>query len=86
MAHVGHPLVGDGRYGGVPRERRLQALNLAPPLSAALGQFERQALHARELQLAHPVSGAALTFKEEPPADFEALLQLFRAHRGQTGA
>ncbi|MFK7912744.1 MAG: RluA family pseudouridine synthase [Pseudomonadales bacterium] len=82
MAHVGHPLVGDARYGGVPRERRLQTLDLAPPLVAALQSFERQALHARELQLAHPVSGEPLTFEAAPPADFAALLQLFRDQQG----
>jgi len=37
----------------------------------ALG-MERQALHAAELALAHPVSGAALAFSCPPPADFAA--------------
>ena len=35
---------------------------------AALG-MTRQALHATELRLAHPVSGLMLTFTREPPAD-----------------
>jgi 23S rRNA pseudouridine1911/1915/1917 synthase len=37
----------------------------------ALG-MERQALHAAELALAHPVSCAALAFSCPPPADFAA--------------
>ena len=86
MAHIGHPLVGDARYGGIPRERRLQTLNLAPALTRALQQFERQALHARRLQLAHPVSGAPLSFEAEPPADFQALLELLRDEPGAAGA
>nr|WP_236580343.1 RluA family pseudouridine synthase [Rubrivivax sp. A210] len=38
---------------------------------AALG-LTRQALHATELRLAHPISGAALAFDCPPPADFAA--------------
>ncbi len=37
----------------------------------ALG-LTRQALHATELRLAHPISGAALAFDCPPPADFAA--------------
>ncbi len=35
----------------------------------------RQALHATELRLAHPVSGAPLAFRCAPPADFAAAWQ-----------
>src|SRR5204862_2838070 len=34
--------------------------------------MQRQALHAALLQLAHPVSGRALAFEREPPADLAA--------------
>ena len=37
----------------------------------ALG-LQRQGLHATELRLAHPISGAALAFSCPPPADFAA--------------
>jgi 23S rRNA pseudouridine1911/1915/1917 synthase len=37
----------------------------------ALG-LTRQALHATELRLAHPISGAPLTFVSAPPADLAA--------------
>ena len=37
----------------------------------ALGLM-RQALHATELRLLHPISGAALAFERAPPADFAA--------------
>jgi 23S rRNA pseudouridine1911/1915/1917 synthase len=40
----------------------------------ALG-LVRQALHATELALAHPISGAALRFECPPPADFEEAWQ-----------
>ncbi len=34
--------------------------------------LQRQALHATELRLQHPVLGLALAFEREPPADFSA--------------
>ena len=34
--------------------------------------LQRQGLHATELRLAHPISGAALAFDCPPPADFAA--------------
>lgn len=58
LASIGHPLVGDPIYG-----RR----------STALG-FHRQALHAAELGLLHPVSGVAMHWHSPLPADFAALL------------
>ena len=67
LAHVGHPVVGDREYGGggsrriTPSQRRdAETLeDLAP----------RQLLHAAELRLSHPISGAALVFQSEWPAD-----------------
>jgi 23S rRNA pseudouridine1911/1915/1917 synthase len=37
--------------------------------AATLG-MERQALHASELAFVHPISGAPMTFRSEPPSDF----------------
>ncbi len=56
MAELGHPIVGDGKYGGSGQE------NLGDGWGAQLGgEFSRKLhLHARSLTLAHPVSGAML--------------------------
>ncbi len=61
LAHRGHPLVGDPVYG-----RSDQALGIAP-----LG---RQALHAWRLALAHPVSGAPLSFVSPLPQDLQQVV------------
>lgn len=74
MAYIKHPIVGDSVYGG-----RIGRGSLAPDLRAALLAFPRQALHARELEFAHPVSGERLSFTAEPPADIQSLLQRLRA-------
>lgn len=73
LSHQRHPIVGDALYGGeTPRgagmtvEQRRQLV------------FPRQALHARELELVHPVTGATMDFCAEPPADMQQLLETLR--------
>ena len=74
MAHIGHPLIGDPVYGtGFKTKSGL----LAPQAKAAVENFSRQALHARELGFAHPRSGKELLFESPLPADFEALIADF---------
>lgn len=70
LSSIGHPLVGDRRYGA---RGRLPPAPAAQLIDAVRG-FSRQALHAFELELAHPQSGAPLAVACEPPADFRALV------------
>jgi 23S rRNA pseudouridine1911/1915/1917 synthase len=70
LAWHGHPIVGDARYGARPRPPRAAT----PTLRAALESFPRQALHAKRLELEHPVSGESLRFDATRPSDIEALL------------
>lgn len=76
MATVGHPLVGDSRYG---------ARGLVPPDgteadSQVVRQFPRQALHAYRLALTHPVTGERMAFKSDLPEDMQCLLRALEAH------
>ncbi|MBM9593109.1 RluA family pseudouridine synthase [Roseitranquillus sediminis] len=75
MAYLGHPLVGDGTYGG---RRRVSA---AQPGAEVANGFSRQSLHAATLGFRHPVSGEQLRFQSPLPADMAALL----AALGQRG-
>jgi 23S rRNA pseudouridine1911/1915/1917 synthase len=68
LAHIGFPVVGDPVYGA--RRRRVAA----GPLQQALQGFQRQALHATRLALAHPMTQQPLSFEAPLPADFAALL------------
>jgi len=70
MAHIHHPLVGDRVYGG----RRKIPAGASRALVDALGAFPRQALHARQLGLFHPVSGEWLEWQAELPDDMRVLL------------
>jgi len=58
MAAIGHPVVGDARYG-------------TPDRLLGAGRFF---LHAFRLSFDHPVSGARLEFSAAPPPDLEDYL------------
>jgi 23S rRNA pseudouridine1911/1915/1917 synthase len=64
MASIGHPLVGDPVYG---RSRTKHS-----KLLKELG-FHRQALHAAELGLTHPVTKRRLSFSSRMPPDMQEL-------------
>ncbi len=63
MAEIGHPIVGDGKYGGSGQE------NLGDGWGAQLGgEISRKLhLHARHLSFAHPVTGATLALTAPLP-------------------
>jgi 23S rRNA pseudouridine1911/1915/1917 synthase len=65
MASLGHPLVGDPVYGrsGKTHSKLLKELG-----------FHRQALHATELGLTHPVTKSRLSFISPMPTDMQELL------------
>ncbi len=74
MSHMGHALVGDPLYAG--RQWR----NLPDPRHAAICRdFPRQALHAARLGFTHPVTGEAMDFESEPPADIRDLIRALGA-------
>lgn len=58
LAAIGHPVVGDGQYGGVRT-----GIDAARPW-----------LHAEALGLRHPLTGAWLAFEAELPDDLVAIL------------
>jgi 23S rRNA pseudouridine1911/1915/1917 synthase len=74
MAYVQHPLLGDQTYGG-----RLQLPKGATPdLVQQLRQFKRQALHASELGLIHPVTQEPMTWQAPLPDDMRVLIEILK--------
>lgn len=70
MASLGHPIAGDTLYGA-PQEMRVAR---SKHRDAATISLPRNFLHAAELELIHPRSGAKLSFKSPLPAELQALL------------
>jgi 23S rRNA pseudouridine1911/1915/1917 synthase len=70
LAHIGHPILGDGTYGA---GFRTKTSLLLPNAQKALQDLERQALHAYLLAIKHPVTRDVLRFRSELPADLGRL-------------
>ena len=48
--------------------------------------IRRQALHARSLEVTHPVTGEAIRFEAPLPEDFRQVLECLRRSGGPVGA
>ncbi len=70
LQHIGHPIVGDGSYGGGPKRAQAFSDTL---LRAKLRTLSRPALHAACLEFTHPRTGRPLSFVSPLPADIAAL-------------
>ncbi len=66
LSAIGHPIVGDGLYGGI-RTRVPQRLR-------PLLRLERPFLHAERLALTHPRTGERMTFTAPLPEDLAHVL------------
>jgi 23S rRNA pseudouridine1911/1915/1917 synthase len=80
LAHIGHPVVGDPVYGG-GGARRISGPG-RPAAERLARATPRQALHAAELVFEHPITGRALGFRSEWPADLAPALE---AAQGASG-
>ena len=62
-AHVGHPILGDDKYGDFDLNRALVKQGV-----------KRLFLHARQLSLSHPISGEPLAFVSPLPPEMQRFL------------
>lgn len=74
MSYIHFPLIGDQTYGG---RMRIPA-GATRELVQMLREFPRQALHARRLELQHPVDGRTMSWEVPLPEDMLNLLALLR--------
>ena len=70
LAAMGHPVLADALYGGGKRR--------ALPAHGPARSFSRHALHAAELELAHPITGTPLHLVAPIPADLSELMRELR--------
>lgn len=70
LASLGHPVAGDGLYGGEPA-CRLAGLEVGRPM-----------LHAWQLGVTHPERGCRVEWQAPLPSDLDFLLQALRSNRG----
>ncbi|MXX05445.1 MAG: 23S rRNA pseudouridine(1911/1915/1917) synthase RluD [Gammaproteobacteria bacterium] len=82
MAWLGYPVLGDRTYGGRPKPPAA----FPPELTAALGAFGRQALHAYRLSLIHPANKEKISVDMKLPPDMQNLLELLKQNPRTQGA
>lgn len=82
MAEIGNPIIGDGKYGGSGQE------NLGDGWGAQLGgELSRKLhLHARQISLTHPVTGARLTLTAPLPDHMARTWDAFDWHAADVPA
>jgi 23S rRNA pseudouridine955/2504/2580 synthase len=66
LAHEGHPIVGDPKYGDFAANREL---------ARGVHRFARMFLHARHLAFNHPATGARVALDAPLPVECAALLE-----------
>ena len=72
MAHIRHPIIGDDTYGGRLRVHKGASIKLQD----GIREFDRQALHAKELELIHPASRELIGWTSDLPSDMQCLLEI----------
>lgn len=80
MTHIGHPILGDPLYGRSFKKSviKLTKQSSSNQLTNAIQQFSRQALHAYQLGLDHPLTHQYCQWEVPLPDDMKTLLQYFR--------
>jgi 23S rRNA pseudouridine1911/1915/1917 synthase len=86
MDYLGAPVLCDRLYAGHAQItsgeiRRRLALGLPPQADDDTIVLQRQALHARSIELSHPVSGKVLRIESPIPADLLQVCELLRQYR-----
>ncbi|QQR91932.1 MAG: RluA family pseudouridine synthase [Myxococcales bacterium] len=71
-ADQGFPVLGDILYAKKPKD---------PRLVQAYDAVAHQALHARHLSFVHPTTKEKLSFRSEPPVEFEAALKILQSEK-----
>jgi 23S rRNA pseudouridine1911/1915/1917 synthase len=74
LSAIGHPIVGDGLYGGTRRHQ--------PGDLRALRHLERPFLHAARLAFTHPSDDRRMEFTSPLPDDLQAVLDELRVDQG----
>ncbi|MCH5220445.1 MAG: RluA family pseudouridine synthase [Muribaculaceae bacterium] len=82
MAHIGHPLFNDARYGGDQILRGERTGTYKKFIENSFEVCPRQALHARTLGFRHPETGQEMNFEVPLPDDMVRLIERFEKRTG----
>ncbi|MBR1621298.1 MAG: RluA family pseudouridine synthase [Prevotella sp.] len=78
MRHIGHPMFGDERYGGMEILRGERTSSYKAYINNCFKLCPRQALHAQTLGFVHPKTHQQMDFSVPLPPDMNALIEKWR--------
>ena len=84
MKSIGHPLFSDASYGGDKILKGTVFNKYKQFISNCFNLLPRQALHAQSLGFIHPTTKEPVYFEVPLPADFQAVLEKWRAYVSST--
>ena len=84
MKSIGHPLFSDASYGGDKILKGTVFNKYKQFISNCFDLLPRQALHAQSLGFIHPTTKEPVYFEVPLPADFQAVLEKWRAYVSST--
>ncbi len=73
MSSIGHSLIGDKLYGGLPKKNKKQNY-IQKNIISRCKSFSRQALHSKTLSFVHPISKKKMYFDIDLPNDMKELI------------
>ena len=73
MNSIGHSLIGDKIYGGLPKKNKTQN-SIQKSILTKCKSFSRQALHSKTLTFKHPISKKQMHFDIDLPNDIRNLI------------
>lgn len=80
MAHIGHPLFADEKYGGMIIRKGLRTQKYAQFVENCFALCPRQVLHAKTLGFTHPRTGERMLFDSPWAPDFAAVIEKWRGY------
>ena len=84
MAHIGHPLFADDKYGGTVIRKGLRTQKYAQYIQNCFALCPRQVLHAKTLGFIHPRTGEHMHFDSPWAPDFAAVIDKWRHYQMNT--
>ncbi len=73
MSSIGHSLIGDKIYGGLPKKNKTHD-SIQKNIITKCKSFSRQALHSKTLKFEHPISKKQMHFDTDLPNDIRNLI------------
>ena len=78
LKSIGHPIFGDGAYGGGQKYIKSFHVKYTQILNRLNKTIKRVALHAHKLEITHPRTEEKLNFEAPVPLDLQSALDLLK--------